>query len=166
MTNQSNRDVNNLLKELANKIPATFVYAGIGCERSGLFSEGRAVKDLGLSQTSTRFMLLPLRSSEIETAEGRKNWQSILRTLESKLYLHGAYDGMLCQDLVEYLYERSNGVMGSLTELLRRGAALAIKESKGKRPEVLTTSLLDRVRVDYYAQSSEDISPSSRRRRR
>ena len=41
MENRSDEDVNNHLKELANLISATLVYAGIDCDGSNLFNEGR-----------------------------------------------------------------------------------------------------------------------------
>jgi hypothetical protein len=153
LSSSPHQDVNDLLKELANKIAATFIYAGIDCERSGIFTEGKARKDLRMSQTSSRFTPLPILPTDISTPSGREEWQAILRTLETKLRLHGNYDGMLCVDLFEYLHGRSGGVMGTLTELLRRGAALAIRESGGVRSEALTKTLLERIKVDYTAEN-------------
>jgi hypothetical protein len=54
-----NRDVNNHLKDLANLIPATFLYAGIDVEGSRLFTEGAASSD-ERSQLRRRFGSLPV----------------------------------------------------------------------------------------------------------
>ena len=140
--------VNDHLKYLANTISATFLFAGIGCERSGLLTEGNGPHEEAFSQTRRRFSLHRVSSFSLSTRERRNEWRSLLKSLEKKLVLEQAEDGMLHKELPSYLYERTGGYIGSLAELVRGGANLAIATGE----ERITKELLDDVILDYAAE--------------
>lgn len=109
MREKESRRVNDHLKYLANSISATFVYAGIECENSGLLDEGRSEREVRYSQTRRRFGLYRVDPFSNETQASQLEWVSFLKTVESKLVLTKAFDGMLYDKLSDYLYDRSGG---------------------------------------------------------
>jgi hypothetical protein len=139
--------VNDHLKYLANTVAATFVYAGIDCELTGLMTEGFSPSTHSSSQTKSRFSLLDVGSFDDRTPEGRARWRSLLASFEPELVLLGARPADVSKSLAPYLYWRTAGVIGSISTLLREGAALAIERGA----ERLSESLLDEVEVDADA---------------
>jgi hypothetical protein len=80
--------------------------------------------------------------------------------MDSALRLHHHKAGTLVR-LAEYLYRRSGGMIGSLSQLIRGAAILAIDDGS----EQITRALLDGVPVDVAAQRAH-IAPRSPRRPR
>jgi hypothetical protein len=64
--------------------------------------------------------------------------------------------------LAEYLYDRSGGMIGSLSQLVRGAAILAIEDGN----EQISKKLLERVPVDYAAQRAGAASRPPHRRSR
>ena len=64
--------------------------------------------------------------------------------------------------LDEYLYRRSGGMIGSLSQLVRGAAILAIEDGS----EQITSELLDLVPVDYAATTRRHRATAARRRSR
>lgn len=149
LKNRADREVNDHLKFLANSVSATFVYAGIEVERSGLLSEGNPDHHESFSQIRRRFNLHRIEPFSLGRSRGQQEWASLLRTLERRLVLLEVSDGMLYQALYNYLFARTGGYIGSLVELVREGANRAIETGE----ERLTESLLDDVTLDYAAES-------------
>ncbi|MEJ8814259.1 AAA family ATPase [Variovorax ureilyticus] len=150
MRNKSGQDVNNHLKALASKIPATFGYAGVDLNESGLFLEGRSEERRARSQTAHRFsryLLVPFKSNGID-------YLAFLKKVEEQLclVLHKPGDVLSLQ---EYIHERTKGYTGAIAQLLKLGARKAIREKK----ERLSIAVLDGIKL---ANASE----SSHRRRR
>ncbi|MFE0602243.1 hypothetical protein ACFW2T_08385 [Streptomyces sp. NPDC058892] len=85
-------------------------------------------------------------------------------TLESTLRLHDHTPGTLTE-LSEYIFHRTGGMIGSLSQLIRGAAVLAIEDEI----ERITEDLLALVPIDFAAEQSEKLTapakPSSRRRR-
>lgn len=148
MRDKESRRVNDHLKYLANSISATFVYAGIECENSGLLNEGRSEHEARFSQTRRRFGLYRVEPFSNETQASRKEWASFLKTVESKLILTKTFDGMLYDKLADYLFDRTGGYIGSITELVRHGTSLAIRHGE----ERITKGILNKVVLDYAAE--------------
>ena len=140
--------VNDHLKYLANTIAATFVYAGIDCELTGLMTEGFSPSTDARSQTKSRFTLLDVGSFDDRSPEGRTRWRAILAAFEPELVLLESRPGDLSKTLAPYLYWRTSGVIGTMSALLREGAALAVERGV----ERLSESLLDEVEVDADAE--------------
>lgn len=151
--------VNKHIKTLMNVIAATFVIIGVGVKQSKILTEGKSREAARLAQTQWRYS--PIDVNPFATADDN-DLRALLRTLEDMLPLHGAYQGMLCQRLAKYLYERSDGVLGDLMELVRRGAITAIEktskaiEKDGPLPELnerLAKALLDDIHVSHAAET-------------
>ncbi len=118
------------------RIPATFVYAGIDLERQGLFAGIRG------SQIAGRFTLIPAHPFPLVG-----EWRGLLATLEDALRLHRHKPGTLA-GLDRYLHQRTRGMIGSLSHLIRGAAVEAILAGT----EQITRKLLDTIDIDHAAQ--------------
>jgi hypothetical protein len=146
LATRSGAEVSDQLKYFAERLPATFVYAGIEVEAQGLFAGVRG------RQIAGRFTLIASTPFAYGTAEQRAAWRSLVSTLEGMLRLHGHRLGTLVA-LDEYLYQRTSGMIGSLSQLLRGAAILAIEDGT----EQITRELLDIVPVDYAAERANVV---------
>ena len=149
MRNRNNEVVNNHLKELANIISATLLYAGIDCDGSNLFSEGRSEDKKHFSQTRRRFKRHRVKPFSLKTAGEKKRWMSLIKSFEAHIYLVDHKPGALA-GLAEYIFHRTGGSIGGVSTLIRQSANLAIKERKEK----LSKTLLNRIELD---EGSEDF---------
>lgn len=143
MRNRSAQTVNNHLKSLASRISATFGYAGIGVEHSGLLSEGNSEARREFSQTDRRFARYEIN----RFSWGDQDFIHLLRGFERSLCLvNQKLDGIV--DMANYIHDRTDGFIGSVSLLLKLGANLAIK----KKTEALTQSLLSEITLDHAAE--------------
>jgi hypothetical protein len=133
-------------------LPATFAYAGIEVEAQGLFAGVRG------RQIAGRFTVIPAAPFAYGTTEQREQWRALIATLETLLRLHQHRPGTLT-GLAEYLYQRSGGMIGSLSQLIRGAAILAIDDGS----EQITRDLLDVVPVDYAAERACTTRSAARR---
>jgi Bacterial TniB protein len=147
LATRNGAEVSDTLKYFSERIPATFVYAGIDVEREGLFSGTRG------SQIAGRFTLIPALPFPL-TAE----WQGLVATLEDALRLHRHQPGTLA-GLHEYLHRRTGGMIGSLSHLIRGAAIEAILDGS----EQVTRKLLDTITLDHAAEG--DPASHARKRR-
>lgn len=154
LATRTGADVSDQLKYFAERLPATFVYAGIEVEAQGLFAGVRG------RQIAGRFTVIPAAPFAYGTTEQREQWRALIATLETLLRLHHHKTGTLT-GLAEYLYQRSGGMIGSLSQLIRGAAILAIEDGT----EQITRDLLDIVPVDYAAERGSTTRPASGRRR-
>lgn len=143
LATRAGADVSDQLKYFAERLPATFVYAGIEVEAQGLFAGVRG------RQIAGRFTVIPAAPFSYGTGEQREQWRALIATLETLLRLHRHRAGTLT-GLDEYLYRRSGGMIGSLSQLIRGAAILAIDDGS----EQITRDLLESVPVDYAAERS------------
>lgn len=142
-------DVSNHLKWLANELPVTFIYAGVGLGERRFFAEGLTGDQAALAQTARRWTRLHLPPFEIVSGEGRQHWRSLLKATERQLVLARAQPGMLTR-LADYLFERTTGHIGSFMTLITRGCFQAIRTGE----EQLTTAGLDGVRIDEASEQA------------
>ncbi len=128
-------DMSDHLKYFTEHLPATFVYAGIDVPRrlSGL----RGAQILGRS--------VVISTSPFPYGD---EWKAMIATLEDALRLHRHEPGTL-QRNAKYLHQRTGGMIGSLSHLIRASAQIAILEGH----EAVTRKLMDAVPVDYVAES-------------
>jgi hypothetical protein len=110
-------------------------------------------------QIASRFTLIPATAFDYGTAEQRDTWRALIGALESMLRLHKHRPDTLV-GLDEYLYQRTGGMIGSLSQLIRGAAILAIEDGT----EAITTDLLDLVPLDYAAE--RNTAPAPRRGRK
>jgi Bacterial TniB protein len=140
LATSAGEDMSDHLKYFTEHLPATFVYAGINVERSGLFTGVRGKQIAGRC---------------VVTSTGpfpyQQEWKSLVATMESALRLHRHQAGALPK-LDRYLHKRTGGMIGSLSHLVRAGAISAIVDGG----EDITRELLDEVPLDHAAQSLRD----------
>ena len=151
LTTRPGAEVSDQLKYFAERLPATFIYAGIDVEAAGLFAGGRG------RQITGRFTMIGASAFAYGTSEQREQWRALVATMESTVRLHRHKTGSLVA-LDEYLYRRSGGMIGSLSHLVRGAAVLAIEDGT----EQITRPLLDLVPVDYAAERSAATDRSRR----
>lgn len=138
LATRSGAEVSDTLKYFSERIPATFVYAGINVEREGLFSGTRG------QQIAGRFNLIT--TIPFPYAE---DWHGVVATLEHTLRLHHHQRGTLV-GLNRYLHQRTGGMIGSLSHLIRGAAIEAILDHSEK----ITRQLLDSIGLDHAAQQN------------
>ena len=147
LATRAGAEVSDQLKYFAERLPATFIYAGIDVEAQGLFAGVRG------RQIAGRFTVIPAAPFAYGTGAQREQWRALIAALESLLRLHRHRTGSLVK-LDEYLYRRSGGMIGSLSQLVRGAAILAIED----RSEQMSKKLLDSVPVDYAAERADTAS--------
>ncbi len=143
---EADRDANNHLKRLANDLQATFVYAGVGLSQGGFMHEGLHGAE-ALAQISQRFKRLPVEPLRRSNHAERAMWLGVLSGFERELVLLQANEGDLTSQ-ADYLWRRTQGVIGSLTQLLTEAAAEAIDTGA----ERITRKLLDGIDVGHAAE--------------
>lgn len=157
--NKSADSVNDLIKELANLIPATFVYAGINCEDSVLLMDSRTGGKGRFTQTQYRFALHKVEPFPYDVhLAGESEWLEFLASVEEHLCLLKYRPGWLVQQ-ERYLYLRTEGGIGSLIRLVRAAANAAIRDGS----ESLTRAGLEGIRLAegaerYYAEKKAALA--------
>ena len=141
LATRSGAEASDQLKYLAERLPATFAYAGVEVEAQGLFAGARG------RQIAGRFTVIPAAPFGYGTPAQRGTWQALIAAMETMLRLHEHAPGTL-PGLAEFLYRRSGGMIGTLSQLIRGAAVLAIETGT----EAITRGLLDAVPVDYAAE--------------
>ncbi len=134
LATRAGAEVSDQLKYFAERLPATFVYAGIDVEAQGLFAGVRG------RQIAGRFTVIGAAPFAYGTGAQRGQWRALIAALASLLRLHRHRSSSLVK-LDEYLYRRSGGMIGSLSQLVRGAAILAIEDGS----EQITKKLLDSV---------------------
>jgi hypothetical protein len=144
-------EVSDTLKYFSERIPATFVYAGIDVENAGLFTGTRG------QQIAGRFTLITARPFS-RTAQ----WQSIVATFDAALLLYQHTPGSLTK-LAGYLYDRTGGMIGSLSHLIRAAAIQAILTGT----ETINRKALDSITLDHAAgqQAASSRAPYRKQQR-
>ncbi|TMC10510.1 MAG: hypothetical protein E6J41_08070 [Chloroflexi bacterium] len=154
MHRADDQDVLDLLRALMS-MHVTLVLIGVDIPGSGLLREGRHApivstpahrqSDEAATQTERRFDLVHLDPFRYDTPAGIAAWVAHLTGLETQLRLFEARPGMLTGErMPEYLYRRTNGIVGLLERLVEDGCMQAIDTGE----ERLTTDLLDGVEVN------------------
>jgi len=138
LATSAGEDMSDHLKYFTEHLPATFAYAGVNVERSGLFTGVRG------RQIAGRCVLISTGPFPLQA-----EWASLLATLDAALRLHRHRPGTLPR-LGKYLHQRTGGMIGSLSHLIRAAALVAILDGT----EQITRELLDGIPVDHAAQSA------------
>jgi hypothetical protein len=138
-------EATDTLKYFSERIPATFVYAGINVERAGLLSGARG------EQIAGRFSMV--RTGPFGQGE---QWATLIAALEDSLRLHRHRRGTLPQ-LDRYLHQRTHGMIGSLLWLIRSAAIQAVTDGTEK----ITRKALESIQVDIASQDTHH-RPGSR----
>ncbi|MFI2348706.1 TniB family NTP-binding protein [Streptomyces sp. NPDC019443] len=131
-------ELSDHLKYFTEHLPATFVYAGIDVEHSGLFTGIRG------GQIAGRCTLL-----HTGPFPPGAEWEGLVVTMEDTLRLHHHTSGTLAK-LHGYLHQRTGGMIGSLSHLIRATAISAILDGS----ERITRRQLHTIRVDHASESA------------
>jgi hypothetical protein len=157
MHRADDQDVLDLLRAFMS-MHVTLVLIGVDVPGSGLLHEGRPgghlgqrllpglppaqVRGLEATQTQRRFDLIELGPFRYDTPAQITAWTQHLAGIETQLRLMNATPGMLTDaTMPEYLFRRTNGVVGLLERLIEDGCGHAIAAGV----ERLTQTLLDGV---------------------
>lgn len=141
--------VSNHLKWLANELPVTFIYVGVGLAERRFFADGLAGKNAALAQTARRWTRLGVDPFHLASDEGRRHWRRLVKTTEQRIVLAEHRPGMLT-GISDYLFERTSGHIGSYFTLLMRGCYQAIRTGR----ETLDQDVLDQVRLDEASEQA------------
>jgi Bacterial TniB protein len=140
------------LKDITERIGATFVYAGIDVTGTALFSGVRGAQLAGRASLID-CAVLPARHA------GREPFRDLIAAMENALDLHAHRPGTLPR-LAPYLHERTAGRIGSLARLIRQAAIEALLNGTEK----ITRASLDTIAADHLAE--EHYRPRTPTRRR
>ncbi|MET9881468.1 ATP-binding protein [Actinacidiphila glaucinigra] len=144
LATRNGAEVSDTLKYFSERIPATFVYAGVDLEAGGLFDGTRG------RQIAGRFAVI-----DTVPFPDTQEWTGLVTTLEEALRLHHHKPGAL-EGLARYLHQRTGGMIGSLSHLIRGAAVDAILDGTEK----ITRESLERVKLDRAAQTRKTKTAS------
>jgi hypothetical protein len=136
-------EASDTLKYFSERIPATFIYAGINVERAGLLSGTRG------EQIAGRFSMIRTGPFSCDA-----QWATLIAALDGSLRLHRHRPGSLT-DLASYLHRRTGGMIGSLLWLIRSAAIQAVIDGT----EQVTRKSMDAIPVDIASQSRPQAFP-------
>jgi hypothetical protein len=159
MHRENDQDTLDLIRDLMD-MNVTLVLIGVNIRGSGLLHEGRhdprtgrvvfpvkarkSHNDEASTQTERRFELIDLDPFDYSTDAGIGAWMRHLAGTEAQLRLLRAPEGMLTRGgMPEYLFSRTNGVVGLLRRLIADGCAQAMASGK----EQLTIESLSKVDI-------------------
>lgn len=111
-------EASDTLKQLSEKCPGTFVYAGVDVEASGLLDGTRG------RQISSRFDILNLHKFE-NTGKGKAGWADLLVAIENSLGLIDQHPGAILRH-ASHLHAATGGVIGDLAGMVHMLAMEAI----------------------------------------
>lgn len=142
----------DLIKDLTERIGATFVYAGIDVTTTPLFTGVRG------AQLAGRASLIDCTAFPARLGD-REPFRDLVNAMESALDLRHHRPGALPR-LAPYLHERTGGRIGSLARLIRQAAITALIDGT----ERITKATLDAIRLDHLAE--QHYRPHTRPRSR
>ncbi|WNV83032.1 AAA family ATPase [Umezawaea sp. Da 62-37] len=148
LATRTGAEASDMLKYFSERIPATFVYAGIDVERAGLLSGTRG------EQIAGRFGMV--RTTAFPRSE---YWSGLIAALEDSLRLHRHRIGSLIR-LEHYLHRRTSGMIGSLLRLIRSAAIQAVLDGT----EQISRRTLDSIDVDIAAEAAGTRSTTAAKR--
>lgn len=130
----------DLLKDLTERIRATFVYAGIDVATTALFSGVRG------AQLAARASLVECGAFPARLGK-HQPFKELITGVEAALDLHAHRAGTLARH-ASYLHQRTAGRIGSLTRLIRQAAITAILDGT----EHITKTSLEGIQIDHLAE--------------
>ena len=146
LATRNGAEASDTLKYFSERIPATFVYAGISLERAGLLSGTRG------EQIAGRFGMIRTGPFPRDA-----QWSGLIAALEYSLRLHRHVPGTL-PGLDRYLHQRTAGSIGTLLRLIRSAAIQAILDGS----ERITTQTLESIDVDIAAETARQKTGHAR----
>lgn len=148
--NRIHATLNNHIKHLANSISATFVYAGIDLQHTGLLTEGQSKEKGTNTQTGHRFKKFDLTEYSMATNAGKKNFKELLNFFEEHIGLYLQSPGSLFSEFAPYILDRTSGYIGPISNLLRECGNLAIRSGT----ECFSIGLFEKIRLDHDSEAA------------
>ncbi|WP_454356680.1 TniB family NTP-binding protein [Streptomyces calvus] len=147
----------DLIKDLTERIGATFVYAGIDVTTTSLFTGVRGAQLAGRASL-VDCAAFPARLGDSEP------FRDLVKAMETALDLRATTGPGTLPKLAPYLHERTAGRIGSLARLIRQAAITALVDGT----ERITKTTLEAIRLDHLAEQHYQprTRPRSARRRR
>lgn len=146
----SGQDTSDHIKFLMDEIKAMFFLVGIDLPNSNLFTSNNSDQLLG------RCDFVQMESLRYDAAhpETITAWKEIVAEMEESLdlYLHDPDKKVLSETLDQYLWERTGGSVGYLSDLIREAAIEAIINGSEK----ITKTLLDGINVGKAAEAARE----------
>ncbi|MBY8844582.1 ATP-binding protein [Streptomyces sp. SP2-10] len=140
---QPGADTSDQVKTLAERVPATFVLAGVDVEKSPLLTGPRG------AQLAARFKILRTPPLLNGTAEQKAVWRALLSAMEEALRLARHRPGTLVRH-ADYIHLLTGGVMSSLSLLIREAAIRSVLDESF----ALTKKQLSQVVLDVQATNA------------
>lgn len=171
---EADQDALDLIRSLMS-MSVTLVLIGVGIPQSRLLREGRhdprtgqwvfsqppkrsksrRWNDEAATQTERRFDLVDLDPFHYNTYDGITAWVAHLAGIEQHLRLFRAGPGMLTSGAMpEYLFRRTDGIVGLLERLIEDGCTRVIDSGK----ERITIELLDGIELNLGNVPDRDPS--------
>ncbi|MFG2677385.1 TniB family NTP-binding protein [Streptomyces sp. NPDC048445] len=141
-------ETSDQMKHLSERIPATFVYAGVAIEKSPLLTGSRG------AQLAGRFKMVHNPPMAYGSTEQRSAWEGLVRGMDQALLLQAHRPDSLIRHAA-YLHQRTGGRIGSLSALIREAAIAAILDGTEK----ITKRLLEDVDLDQLAEQNARPAP-------
>ncbi|MBT2453028.1 ATP-binding protein [Streptomyces sp. ISL-43] len=137
----------DLLKDLTERIGATFVYAGIDVTSTALFTGVRGAQLAGRASL-VECGVFPARLGSSEP------FRELVTAMENALDLRHHRTGSLVR-LAPYLHERTTGRIGSLARLIRQAAITSLNDGT----ERITKTTLDQIPLDHLTEQHHRRAP-------
>jgi hypothetical protein len=141
-------ELSNHLKWLANELPVTFMFAGVGLQSRKFFSEGLSPSEEVYAQTARRATRVPVAPFTISTNAGMIAWVALLRSFGAHIKLAEGDTEMLVP-FAQEIHRRTQGRLVSLTTLLDRVCHMAVKTGT----ERVTDEVLGKVLIDNAGEN-------------
>ncbi|WP_055557092.1 TniB family NTP-binding protein [Streptomyces sp. NBRC 110028] len=141
----------DLIKDLTERIGATFVYAGIDVTATPLFTGVRG------AQLAGRASLIDCAAFPARLGD-QEPFRDLITAMEAALDLRHHKPGTLPR-LSPYLHQRTAGRIGSLARLIRQAAITTLIDGT----ERITKTTLETIRLDHLAE--QHYRPHNRPRR-
>lgn len=168
---EADRQASDWIRNLM-ETSVTVVAMGVDVRGSGILYDGTRGRDKQLrTQTARRFTVLDIEPFRYDTASDIRAWVEHLAAIENDLPLLDKAPGMLSENLADFLYDRTQGVIGVLADWVQLTAETAIGRSTTHGGEYLTREDFERVPVkgqsdDYDIDVQQRARPTSAKRRK
>ncbi|ALV30701.1 ATP-binding protein [Streptomyces sp. CdTB01] len=136
-------DTSDQVKTLAERVPATFVLAGVDVEHSPLLAGPRG------AQLAARCKILRTPPLLNGTPAQKAEWRELLQAMDGALRLARHRPGTLVRH-ADYIHLLTGGVMSSLSLLVREAAIRSIVDES----HAVTKKLLSQVVLDVQATNA------------
>ena len=140
----------------------SMIAMGVDVQGSGILYDGKTNREQRLrTQTARRYTVLTMDAFAYDEPADIRAWVRHLRALEDDLYLLDKTSGMLSDNLADYLWHHTQGVIGVLQKWVSVTAMKAVGRADTHGGEFLTQDDFDKTPVPSIASLKNDVDPLS-----